>query len=153
MSSCMSCTRLAPMSGPRMVLPVTFPPGCARLVTSRARTGSPTEIMTIGVVECDVLAFEVTEIAQLVAQSIPPGRIVDDADTRNPRLLLRACCDRPYGRRTSEKRDELAASHVEHGDFLPCRLASSPPGLTLGSPHPQPAAERSASPWARPESF
>ncbi len=36
---------------------------------------------------------------------------------------------------TAEERDELAPLHAEYGDFLPCRLTSSPPGLTLGLPH------------------
>jgi adenylate cyclase len=42
---------------------------------------------------------------------------------------------------TAEERDERAPLHAEYGDFLPCRLTSSPPGLTLGLPHAQPAAE------------
>src|SRR5215813_2229932 len=40
------CSRLAPTSGPRTLLPVIFPPGRARLGTSPARTGSPIEIIT-----------------------------------------------------------------------------------------------------------
>ncbi len=39
-----------------MVLPVTFPPGRARLRTKPARTGSPIAIMTIGTVEVAALA-------------------------------------------------------------------------------------------------
>ena len=35
----------------------------------------------------------------------------------------------------AEQRDERAAPHAEHGDFLPCCLASSPSGLTPGLPH------------------
>src|SRR5256885_2083821 len=50
MASLRICSRLAPRSGPRMVLPVIFPPGRARLGTSPARTGSPIEIMTMGIV-------------------------------------------------------------------------------------------------------
>jgi hypothetical protein len=37
-----------------------FPPGCARLVTSPALTGSPTEIMTIGI---DVVACLAAKLA------------------------------------------------------------------------------------------
>jgi hypothetical protein len=66
--------------------------------------------------------------------------------------LLRAHGKRPRSD-AAKKRYELAAFHAEHGDFLPCRLASSPPSLTLGLPHAQPAAEQVASPWPRPESF
>jgi hypothetical protein len=51
--------------------------------------------LAIGIVKCDVLAFEVAEITQLVAERIPSGRVVDDADTRNLRLLLRARRKRP----------------------------------------------------------
>ena len=59
--------------------------------------------------------------------------------------LVGCTTGRSVGLRSSgaaEKRDELAPLHAEHGDFLPCRLASSPAGLTLGLPHAQPAAER-----------
>jgi hypothetical protein len=72
-------------------------------------------------------------------------------DLPHPALLLRTRRERPSGSR-AEKRDELAPFHAEHGDFLPCRLAS-PPGLTLGLPHAQPAAERPASPWGKSELF
>src|SRR5262249_25409753 len=118
---------------PRMVLPVIFPPGRARLGTSPARTGSPIEIMTIGIVivaclaaklagrgvgrnnvhwatyercrglsqplpppvtirivEGDVGALEVAEIAQSVPEGVPHGRVVDDANARNFRRLLPA---------------------------------------------------------------
>src|SRR5262249_44375799 len=50
------CSRLAPTSGPRTLLPVIFPPGRARLGTSLAGTGSPIEIITIGIVVVDCLA-------------------------------------------------------------------------------------------------
>ena len=56
MISLTSCSRFGPRSGDRMVLPVTLPPGCARLCTRPARTGSPTGIMTIGMVEVAALA-------------------------------------------------------------------------------------------------
>ncbi len=56
MISLTSCRRFGPRSGERMVLPVTLPPGCARLCTRPARTGSPIEIATIGIVEVAILA-------------------------------------------------------------------------------------------------
>src|SRR6516165_8134768 len=37
-----NCNRLVAVSGPRAEIPVTFLPGCARLATNPARTGSPT---------------------------------------------------------------------------------------------------------------
>src|SRR5262249_43512230 len=55
-------SRLAPTSGPRMVLPVIFPPGRARLGTSPARTGSPIEIMTMGIVVVDCLAAKLAGV-------------------------------------------------------------------------------------------
>ena len=51
-----SCNRLLATSGPRMVFPVMFPPGRARLVTSPAPTGSPIPIMTMGIVAVACLA-------------------------------------------------------------------------------------------------
>jgi len=135
MTSLRICSRLAPTSGPRIVLPVIFPPGRARLGTSPARTGSPIEIMTMGtvvvaclaaklagvpkvaitstgrrtsaaaasasrsvairIVEGDVLAFEVTEIAQPVTEGVPVERVVDYADARDLPRLLRARRERP----------------------------------------------------------
>src|SRR6201984_2384762 len=144
------CSRLAPTSGPRMVLPVIFPPGRARLGTSPTPTGSPIEIMTMGsgggllgceacgraegcnnvhratnkrrrgfgeslrhsiaicIVEGDVLAFEVTEIAQPVTEGVPVERVVDYADARDLPRLLRSRRERPRRSRAAEKRDELA---------------------------------------------
>src|SRR4029434_2861399 len=52
------CRRFAPASGPMMLLPVIFPPGRARLGTSPVRTGSPIEIMTMGIVVVDCLGAE-----------------------------------------------------------------------------------------------
>src|SRR5262249_28315335 len=51
------------------------------------------------------------EIAQSLPESIPHRRIIDDADARNPSLLLRARRERPRGSRAAEQRDELAAPH------------------------------------------
>src|SRR5262249_53176831 len=63
MASLRICSRLAPTSGPRMVLPVIFPPGRARLGTSPARTGSPIEIMTMGIVVVACLAAKLAGVA------------------------------------------------------------------------------------------
>ena len=60
--------------------------------------------VAIGVVECDVLAFEVTEIAQLMTEGIPPGGVIDDADTRDLPSLLRVRGKRPRSRSAAERR-------------------------------------------------
>src|ERR1700757_3711805 len=78
---------------------------------------------------------------------------VADVLLRNPTTGMRTRRERPC-HCAAEQRDELAPPHVGHG--------SSPrPGVTtsnrrtcaLGFPHAQPAAERPASPWGRPEMF
>jgi hypothetical protein len=43
--------------------------------------------------------------------------------------LLRPRRERPRRRRAAEQRDELAALHAGHGDFLPCRVV-----CTTGDP-------------------
>src|SRR5262249_14060170 len=53
----------------------------------------------------------------------------------------------------AQQRDEIAAFQVEHGDFLPYALLARQPTRALGFPAPQPATERRASPWGRPELF
>jgi len=63
--------------------------------------------------------------------------------------LLRARRQRPHSRRAAEQSDELATFHAEHGDFLPCRLASSPSGPTLGLPRAQPTAEQAGKSWGQ----
>src|SRR5262249_42699825 len=72
----------------------------------------------IRIVEGDVLAFEVTEIAQPVTEGVPVQRVVDDADARDLPRLLRARRERPR-RRTTEQRYELAASHCPMPPVLP----------------------------------
>ena len=47
-TSLSNCSRLATSSGPRKVVPVTFPPGRARLATSSSSTGSAMAITTMG---------------------------------------------------------------------------------------------------------
>src|SRR5262249_15294692 len=67
----------------------------------------------------------------------------EEADHRQ-RRLLRARRERPR-RRAAEQRNELASSDVEHGLLPRTRCASL---LQAGD-----AAEASAGPWRRPESF
>src|SRR5262245_58223555 len=73
----------------------------------RQPIGQPTGV---AIVECDVLAFQIAKIAQAVPEGVPNGRVVDDADTRDLRRLLRAGRERPRSRRAAEQRDELAPS-------------------------------------------
>jgi hypothetical protein len=67
-----------------------------------------------------VLAFEVTGLSKALPErghKVAPlrgGGGVKEPDYWH-RLLLRARRERPRGRRAAEKRDELAASHFEHG--------------------------------------
>src|SRR5262245_19750395 len=77
--------------------------------------------VAIRIVEGDVLAFEVTEIAQPVTEGVPVERVVDNADARDLPRLLRARRERP-GRCAAEQRDELAPPHV---DFALTLIASS----------------------------
>ena len=49
-SSCRSPSRFAASSRPKLVAPVTLPPGRLRLATSPSATGSPPVKMTIGIV-------------------------------------------------------------------------------------------------------
>jgi antitoxin (DNA-binding transcriptional repressor) of toxin-antitoxin stability system len=51
-----SSSRFGLRSGPRIVLPVILPPGRAKLAINPARTGSPIEIMTIGIVVVAICA-------------------------------------------------------------------------------------------------
>ena len=51
-------------SGIILDIPVMFPPGCARLATKPLRTGSPTPIITIGIVVVAFLAAWTTGVAR-----------------------------------------------------------------------------------------
>jgi hypothetical protein len=67
-----------------------------------------------------LLGMEPSGFAQALAECGDVGRErhgrcpIEEPDHRN-RRLLRAGGERPRCRRSAEKRDELAASHVEHG--------------------------------------
>src|SRR5262249_56209768 len=70
-----------------------------------------------------------------------------ETDSRQVPRLLRTRRKRTRDYRAPQQGDELAPPNAGHGDFLPCRVK------TFGLPRTQPAAERAATPWARPESF
>jgi len=57
------------ISVPRIVLPVTFASGRAKLATNPARTGSPTAIMTIGIVVVVCLAACVAALPEVTMTS------------------------------------------------------------------------------------
>jgi hypothetical protein len=59
--------------------------------------------VAIRIVEGDVLAFEVTEIAQPVTEGVPVERVVDNADAWDLPRLLRARRERTRGRRAAER--------------------------------------------------
>src|SRR6516164_6546748 len=66
-------------------------------------------------------------------------------DPAHPVGLLRTHRERPGGCRAAEQRDEIAASHVEHGLLPGTRCASLPQS--------QDGREAPAGPWGRPELF
>src|SRR6266446_7043062 len=78
--------------------------------------------------EDDVGALHIAEITHPAAkgpEDVHPrggGERRQQADERLTCRLLRPCRDRPRRRGAAEKRDELAASHTDHGDFLPCAV-------------------------------
>src|SRR6516164_1625712 len=61
-ASLRSCSRLAPRFGPKMLLPVIFPPGRAMPGTSPTPTGSPIAIMTMGIVIVACLAAKLAGV-------------------------------------------------------------------------------------------
>src|SRR5262249_12527410 len=83
----------------------------------------------IRIVEGDVLAFQVTEIAQSVTEGVHPGRVINDADTRHLPRLLRARRERPCGRRAAEKRDDIAPLHLRGHSMTSSARASSLSGI------------------------
>jgi hypothetical protein len=56
------------------------------------------------------VAFDVAELAQRLAEAVPHRRVVDDPDAHYTRALLRACHQRPHGRRAGDERYEFAPS-------------------------------------------
>src|SRR5262249_29485076 len=85
---------------------------------------------------------DVTRLLRNVRFSPQSGQT---ADVLADLLALFRPGDRRPCHSPAEQCDELASPHAGH-------RASSRPGAA-GLPHAQPAAERSASPWARPEMF
>ena len=60
----------------------------------------------------DVPAFQIAEVAQALAEGVPHRRVVDNANARDYRCLLRTRCKRPSRHCAAEKRDEPAALHI-----------------------------------------
>jgi len=67
--------------------------------------------LAVAVLVGDVLAFDVAELAQGLAEGLPHGRIVEDADARDFSRLLRRCRKRPHGRGAAQQGNKIAASH------------------------------------------
>src|SRR5262249_56898459 len=63
-------------------------------------------------------AFPIRRARGLAKELPPPPHLLG---------LLRLCRERPH-RSAAEQRDERAAFHVEHGDFLPDALSQPPTG-------------------------
>jgi len=91
------------------------------------------------------------ECSQEVRESF--ARSTVEEPDRWHRRLLRACRERPRGRRAAEQRDEIASSHAGHGGVLRSLCANEGHGCTVGSPRIQGITERTAGPWATPEMF
>src|SRR5262249_4936460 len=79
---------LAAMLGavPKVAIPSTGR-RARSVAASASRSGAP---IGTAIFKRNVLAFQIAEIAQSLPESIPHRRIIDDADARNPSLLLRA---------------------------------------------------------------
>src|SRR5262249_20322596 len=106
----------------------------------------------------DVLALDIARFFQALAKRrqdvcILAGPPAVEKSDHGHRRLLRVRRERPRGRRAAEQRDELAPFHAEHGDFLAYALLARQPTRALSFPAHQPAIERPASPWGRPELF
>src|SRR5437764_12365219 len=104
----------------------------------------------------NVLAFDVSELAQGLPEGLPHRRVVKDADARDFRRLLRPRAShlgREQQAAAPDQGNELTPRRVEHGDFLPDALSALPTGPCLVFSHSQPTAGRPASPWGRPELF
>jgi hypothetical protein len=69
MTSRNNCRRFATSSGPRKVVPVTFPPGRARLATSSSATGSAMLTATIGIVPVACLAERAAVVLNATTRS------------------------------------------------------------------------------------
>jgi hypothetical protein len=60
-------------------------------------------------------------IAQPVTEGVPPRCVINDADARNLRRLLRARCERPRSRRAAEERDEFSPFQLIELHSVPCQ--------------------------------
>ena len=77
----------------------------------------------------DALDLEPERVRAAFVFGIALGIGHDNPHAPHSACGLRARRERPSSRTATEKRDELAAFHAEHGDFLPCHDA----GFTAGS--------------------
>src|SRR5262249_27012286 len=112
--------------------------------------------LAIAVLIGEVLAFDVSELAQGLPEGLPHRRVIKDADARGLGRLLppRALhLDREQQTAAADQSNELTPFYVEHGGLPPLCLLARRPARSVGLPHAQPAPERRLSPWGRPELF
>src|SRR5262249_36813953 len=95
--------------------------------------------------DSDIAAFDVAEFVQSSPKVVPHRCIINDADDRDLRRLLRACREGPCRRRAPKQGYQLSPSYIGHGLPLGTRCASLP--------HAEVAAEVPAGPWGRSELF
>src|SRR5215467_14611899 len=101
--------------------------GCnnVHLATNEHRCGlgeSLRHSIAIRIVEGDVLAFDVTEIAHPVTEGVPVDRVVDYADARDFPRLLRTRHARPRGHRAAEGSQQFPPSDGDCHTPLPCEV-------------------------------
>src|SRR5215467_6218654 len=123
-----SCSRLAAVSQVKPATPVTFPPGCDRLVTYPPTSGS-TEVITIGI--C-LVALIAAIVGGKDADDRNSGTRFSVADHRH-RFLLRVRSERPCRHRDGEKNYEIASPHAR-----PLALTASRTNVNWNSPDAQP---------------
>ena len=110
-----NCRRLETSSGPRKVVPVTFPPGRARLVTSSSATGSAMATATIGIVPVSCLAGRAAVV--LNATMISGLRLTNSAASSAKLIRTPICISAFYGEVLSLRVPKFAQSleeGVEH---------------------------------------
>src|SRR5499427_2795714 len=113
-------SRFPPKSGAMRFIPVTLPPGRARLATSPLPNGSPAAVMTIGMVEVACLAASGARVpAAAITSTLRRTRSVASSGSRSSRFSAKrgskttffpslAGKDRPSRGRTMEELQALA---------------------------------------------
>ena len=95
-ATCFRTSRRLPYSGPRKATPVTLPPGCATLATSRCCTGKATLANTTGIVD---VASRAARVAW-----VPAVQITSTFSFASSRARLEICSEPPSAQRVSMTR-------------------------------------------------